>query len=259
MSSIPHCLVHILQDSTLAISPNILLSYATSVSLGILEFKVCNLAVQSQIDTLSVPTLPTPGSLKKTAKHVTFHDLLLDLDQSHCKSLPKGLCSLRKTACPQVHFSDKEKAYSNGTWHKHPSTTTGKHQPNIKSSPHKPITPTNSVLKVKSTQATSPCSPSTVWDIIALKQAFPGSFDTIGNMSRSYTIRTDPSITPVQHALRKVPIKQIEHTLDEMVEKGVIAPVSWPIEWVSSLKYPHKPDGTLHICLNPKDLKKAIV
>ena len=26
-------------------------------------------------------------------------------------------------------------------------------------------------------------------------------------MSRTYTIRTDPNVTPIQHTLRKVPIK----------------------------------------------------
>ena len=44
-----------------------------------------------------------------------------------------------------------------------------------------------------------------------------------------------------------------------MVDKGVIAPVSQLTEWVSLLTYPHKPDGSLHICLYPKDLNKAIV
>ena len=81
-------------------------------------------------------------------------------------------------------------------------------------------------------------------------------------MSGSCAIRADPSITPVQHAQQKVPIenqKQIKCTLNEMVNKGVITPVSQLIEWVSSLTYPCKPDGTLCICLNPKDLNKAIV
>ena len=80
-------------------------------------------------------------------------------------------------------------------------------------------------------------------------------------MSRMYTIRTDPSIPPVQHAQKKVPKgyqEQIKHTINDMVNKGVIAPVSQPTEWVSSLIYPCKPDGTLCICLNPKDLNKAI-
>ena len=128
--------------------------------------------------------------------------------------------------------------------------------------PYAPNFKTKLALKVKLSKVTSPCTATMVQDIIALKWAFPASFDTIGNMSRTYTIRTDPRIVPVQHAWRKVPIEyweKIEHTLDKMVEKGVITPVSQPTEWVSSLIYPHKPDGTLHICLDPKDLNKAMV
>ena len=44
-----------------------------------------------------------------------------------------------------------------------------------------------------------------------------------------------------------------------MVLKGVITPVSRPTAWVSLLTYPCKPDGFLHICLDPKDLNKATV
>ena len=36
-------------------------------------------------------------------------------------------------------------------------------------------------------------------------------------------------------------------------------PVSKPTKWVSSLTYPHKRDVFLHICLNPKNLNKAIM
>ena len=103
---------------------------------------------------------------------------------------------------------------------------------------------------------------SQVWDIMVLKRAFPDSFDTIGNMPSTYPIRTDPSVSLVQHARWKVPIEyrdQIEKALDDMVLKGVIVPVPKPITWVSSLTYPCKPDGSLCICLNPKDLNKAIV
>ena len=81
-------------------------------------------------------------------------------------------------------------------------------------------------------------------------------------MPGTYTIRTDPSFPLVQHARCKVPIEykdQIEKALDEMVLKGMIAPVSRPTTWVSSLTYPSKPDGSLCICLDPKDLNKAIV
>ena len=39
----------------------------------------------------------------------------------------------------------------------------------------------------------------------------------------------------------------------------IITPVTEPTEWVSSITYPRKPDGTICICLDPKDLNRAII
>ena len=67
---------------------------------------------------------------------------------------------------------------------------------------------TKSILchpEVQSPPVTSPHSVSQVRDIMVLKRAFPDSFDTIGNMPSTYTIRTDPSVPQVQHARQKVP------------------------------------------------------
>ena len=44
-----------------------------------------------------------------------------------------------------------------------------------------------------------------------------------------------------------------------MVCQGIIAKQTEPTPWVSSLMYPKKPNGKLRICLNPKDLNKAII
>ena len=44
-----------------------------------------------------------------------------------------------------------------------------------------------------------------------------------------------------------------------MVVGGVIMPVSWLTEWVSSLTYPHGPGGFLHVCLDLGDLGGAMV
>ena len=77
-----------------------------------------------------------------------------------------------------------------------------------------------------------------------------------------YTIQLDPSGPPVQHARRKVPIEcreAIEKLLQDMVDQTIIAPVTDPMEWVSSLTYSHKQDGSLHICLDPHDLNNAII
>ena len=82
-----------------------------------------------------------------------------------------------------------------------------------------------------------------VQDIISLKSAFPQSFDTTGNMPGVYTIHLDPSVPQVQHAHDKVPIEcreAIEKLLQDTVNQEIIAPVTEPKEWVSSLTYPQK-------------------
>ena len=96
----------------------------------------------------------------------------------------------------------------------------------------------------------------------SLKQAFPTSFHTVGNMSGKYTIHLDHTVTPVQHARCKVPIhykEEIEITLKEMQQLGIITPVIRQTEWISSIPYPTKPDGLLRICLDPHNLNKAII
>ena len=47
--------------------------------------------------------------------------------------------------------------------------------------------------------------------------------------------------------------------LQHMEDLQIITPVTELTEWVSSITYPCKPDGTLCICLDPKDLNKAII
>ena len=44
-----------------------------------------------------------------------------------------------------------------------------------------------------------------------------------------------------------------------MEDLKIITPVTIPTEWVSSITYPRKPDGTLCICLDPRDLNRATI
>ena len=77
-----------------------------------------------------------------------------------------------------------------------------------------------------------------------------------------YTICLYPSIPPLQHARRKVPIEckeAIEKLLQDMVDQDINASVTEPTEWVSSVTYPWKLDGSLHICMDPRNLNKAII
>ena len=81
-------------------------------------------------------------------------------------------------------------------------------------------------------------------------------------MPGKYSIKLDPTVPPVQLARCKVPIhykEEIEKKLKEMGQLQIIAPVTRPTEWVSSITYPTKPDSSLRICLDPCNLNKAII
>ena len=95
-----------------------------------------------------------------------------------------------------------------------------------------------------------------------LQALFPNSFDCIGDMQGEYDIKTDPTVPPVQHGRWKVPIEykeEIEKELAEMVWQRIITKQTEPTPWVSSLTYPKKANSKLRICLDPKDLNKAII
>ena len=78
-----------------------------------------------------------------------------------------------------------------------------------------------------------------------------------------------PDVPPVVHAKRKYPIHitdEIKKELNEMVSLGVIQPVTKPSDsegsvngdWVSSVAYPQKSNGRWRICLDSKDLNRAV-
>ena len=91
---------------------------------------------------------------------------------------------------------------------------------------------------------------------------YHNSFNQIGDMSGKYDIKTNPHVLPVQHGRHKVPIEhkvEIKKELNEMVHQGIIAKQMELTPWVSSLMYLKKTNGKLRICLNQKDLNKAII
>ena len=58
-----------------------------------------------------------------------------------------------------------------------------------------------------------------------LKKLYPNSFDRLGSLKGAYNIRIDPSVKPVMHARRKVPIESkeaIDKELDYLIEEEII-------------------------------------
>ena len=228
---------YVFEDAT---NPPCLLSYATLERLGIVQFQVPNLAATIPLDQVAVQT---PGGKRKTAKKVTFQDPICKIEGSHTCSNPPDDCRgkrkttvldkgeetrssyLSKTSSTEITpKSTADKTISAATKVKvgqgisnHFKTIPLPKAPNSPSSKtirHSTlaISPTPGITKsilcrpeVQSPLVTSPHNISQVRDIMVLKRAFPDSFDTIGNMPGTYTIRTDPSVPPVQHARQKVP------------------------------------------------------
>ena len=95
-----------------------------------------------------------------------------------------------------------------------------------------------------------------------LKKLYPNSFDRLGSLKGAYNIWVDPTVKPVTHARRKVPIESkeaIDKELDYLVEEEIITEQVEPTPWVSSVTFLRKPNGEVRVCLDPSNLNKAII
>lgn len=96
-----------------------------------------------------------------------------------------------------------------------------------------------------------------------LMEMYPECFNgTVGCFDDyTYHITLDSEVPPVVHAPRRVP-KQLKDKLQaelrEMESQDIIARVTRPTDWVNSLVIREKENGRLRLCLDPKDLNKAI-
>ena len=96
-----------------------------------------------------------------------------------------------------------------------------------------------------------------------LMEMYPECFNgTVGCFDNyTYHITLDPEVSPVVHASRKVPIElkdKLQAELREMESQDIIAKVMQPTDLVNSLVIREKENGRLCLCLDPKDLNKAI-
>ena len=96
----------------------------------------------------------------------------------------------------------------------------------------------------------------------ALKETYLECFTGIGKFNDfQYHINEDKNVKLVVHAPQKIALSlkgKLKKELEEMVREGIIAPFEGNSDWVNSLVIREKPNGSLRICLDPKDLNKAI-
>ena len=96
-----------------------------------------------------------------------------------------------------------------------------------------------------------------------LLKEFPDVFSGIGTLpGPPYDIVLKDNYTPVQHPPRSCPVGMrdaYKAELDRLVKERVIVEVKDQYtEWVNSIVPVRKPDGSIRLCLDPRDLNKAI-
>ncbi|XP_072181419.1 uncharacterized protein [Diadema setosum] len=93
-----------------------------------------------------------------------------------------------------------------------------------------------------------------------LESTYPDRFQGLGRLPGECHITLMEDALPVVHPPRKFPIKlkdELKQELDRMEAAEVIAKVTEPTDWVSSLAFSRKSNGKLRVCLDPKDLNRA--
>ena len=99
-------------------------------------------------------------------------------------------------------------------------------------------------------------------DHVTLFEQYYDVFEGLGCITDvRYHIRTDPTKTPVIHPPRRVPITlhpNIQEELARMESLDVIEKVTGPTSWVNSMVIITKPNGSLCICIDPRNLNEAI-
>ena len=77
-----------------------------------------------------------------------------------------------------------------------------------------------------------------------------------------YHIETNPDAPPVQHPPRQVPVQPqgaYQKELERLTQAGILVQVhNEYTPWVNSTVVTRKPNGTIRLCLDPRDLNRAV-
>ena len=96
-----------------------------------------------------------------------------------------------------------------------------------------------------------------------LKQIFPETFDgNVGLFDGEADLKLTSDAKPVQLPPRSIPLSvlpKLRAELDQMEKNGIIRPCPETTDWLHNLVIATKKDGSLRICLDPKNLNKYLV
>ena len=84
--------------------------------------------------------------------------------------------------------------------------------------------------------------------------------EELDHMEGKVHLESDPNVAPTVMLLRRVPVALIEklkNEIDCLTQRKVISPIQEPTDWISSMIAAKKPDGNIHLCIDPHYLNRA--
>ena len=94
-----------------------------------------------------------------------------------------------------------------------------------------------------------------------LTTQYPEVFERVGTLPDILHLEIDNSVPPVQLPVRRIPLAvrdKLKHEIDRLVELKVITPVDSPTDWITATVVTIKEDGSIRLCIDPKQLNKAL-
>lgn len=96
----------------------------------------------------------------------------------------------------------------------------------------------------------------------SLVNDFSDTFESLGLLKNKCKLVLREDVTPVVDSPRKIPFflnDALKCELQRMVHMGVITKMEEPTEWVNSIVLVSKPNRQIRLCLDPRNLNKAIL
>ncbi|GBM63219.1 Uncharacterized protein K02A2.6 [Araneus ventricosus] len=122
-----------------------------------------------------------------------------------------------------------------------------------------PILGLNACVKLNLIQRISQITIDNKSDMLKMYETV---FEGLGKFpGEEYHIELKPNAVPVIHPPRRVPQalqSRLKETLNRLEADKIISKVNKPTDWVQSLVIVEKPNGSLRLCLDPRDLNRVI-